>query len=216
MPTVTYKNQPAIEATKGNVPNSGTKHPYTIERLLWPEDVTWYLATKIFGSSLHVCSGMSGLCDVKLDMYAVADVTGDAARLPFADNAFDTVLCDPPYNGRFQWNHDMLNELHRVADERIIFQHWFSPVNRQRQFKKAHSFRLESLGAVAVEVEDSDVYFLKDLVAWMPRTYFGRMQIISVFDRQEVDENGQPMPFCECGEQMQLVRPGKIQCPHCG
>jgi len=34
----------------------------------------------------------------------------------------------------------------------------------------------------------------------------------------EFDENGFPMPMCEnCGEyQLQMVRPGKMQCPKCG
>lgn len=88
----------------------------------------------------------------------------DAARLPFADESWDTVLIDPPYNGVFQWNHDMLSELARVARQRIIFQHWFIPVNKNGQFKKKHAF------------------VLVELAAWQPRTYFGRAQMISVMD----------------------------------
>ena len=88
----------------------------------------------------------------------------NAAALPFDDSSFETVLCDPPYNGSFQWNHDLLCELSRVASKRIIFQHWFIPADSEGRWKKWHKFEL------------------RDLYVWQPRTYFGRGQLISVFD----------------------------------
>jgi hypothetical protein len=63
-----------------------------------------------------------------------------------------------------QWNHDLLCELSRVASKRIIFQHWFIPADHEGRWKKWHKFQL------------SDVF------VWQPRTYFGRGQLISVFD----------------------------------
>ena len=92
-------------------------------------------------------------------------VRADAARLPFADKSFPTTLCDPPYNGVFQWNHDLLSELARVTSQRIIFQHWFLPVDKVGRFKKDHEFALS------------------DLAVWQPKTYFGRVQVICVLDR---------------------------------
>ena len=168
MPTVSYKNQPAIHATRGAVPLAGTSIPYTVGAVLWPRQVEAWLSQRLLGCTLHVCSGKSRLGDCRLDLHdASADVQGDAARLPFADASFDTVLCDPPYNGVFQWNHDMLSELARVAGQRIIFQHWFLPIDRKGQFKKAHRFTLT------------------ELAAWQPRTYFGRAQLIAVMDVDE-------------------------------
>ena len=165
MATVTYQNQPAIHATRGTVPIAGTKIPYTVTAVLWPGQIEGWLSSRLIGRTLHACSGKSGLGDCRLDLHdPSADLQGDAARLPFSDAAFDTVLCDPPYNGVFQWNHDMLSELARVAGQRIIFQHWFMPIDRQGRFKKAHRFRLS------------------ELAAWQPRTYFGRAQLISVLD----------------------------------
>ena len=186
MPTVTYKHQPAIHKTRGSVPLAGTAHVYTVEKLLWPKDVEEYLQSKLVGKTLHICCGLSQLGDVRLDRYECgADVTADAARIPFWDNSFDTVLCDPPYNSKFQWMHDMLNELHRLARKRIIFQHWFSPVNKKGQFKKCHPFELREISTVVwAEIDDSDSFILNDISAWMPRTYFGRMQIISIFDKE--------------------------------
>lgn len=206
MATVTYKNQPAIEKTKGNVPLAGTEHVYTAETILWPDAVEAYIKERLIGYTLHVCPGKSMLGDVRMDLYEDGiDVRADAARLPVKDYSFDTVLIDPPYNGRFQWNHDMLNELHRVARERIIFQHWFSPVNKKGQFKKAHVWELQEGavvpqmalqylkenktlligvedGHVIVEEEDSDIFDLTALTYWQPRTYFGRVQLISILD----------------------------------
>jgi hypothetical protein len=164
--TVTYKNQPGIEATKGAVPLAGTSHLYTVKKVLWPEAVTEVISGLLIPKSLHVCCGKSPLGDVRADFDPAnnPDVVCDAAKLPFADESFESVLCDPPYNGKFQWNHDLLSELSRVSKKRIIFQHWFIPADPQGQWKKFHRFRL------------SDVY------VWQPRTYFGRVQVISVFD----------------------------------
>lgn len=167
MSTVTYKNQPAIHQTRGAIPLAGTSHLYTVNKLLWPKEVEEYLSTKLIGHTLHLCCGKSTLGDIRLDLYSKADVKADVARVPFCDQSFDTVLIDPPYNSKFQWMHDMLAELPRVAKQRIIFQHWFSPVDKLGQYKKNHKF------------------ILVELDAWMPKTYFGRMQIISIFDRVE-------------------------------
>lgn len=166
MATVTYKHQPGIEKTKGAVPLAGTRHLYTVKKVLWPEEVTEVLSSLLIADSLHVCAGLSSLGDVRFDRDPNnnPDVIGDAAKLPFTDCSFASVLCDPPYNGQFQWNHDLLRELSRVASMRIIFQHWFIPADPEGLWKKWHKFSL------------SQVY------VWQPRTYFGRVQAISVFD----------------------------------
>ena len=167
MPTVTYKNQPAIHATRGAVPLAGTSHLYRVHKVLWPSSVWGYIETLLLGTTLHVCSGKSHLGDVRLDLdpEVSPDLRGDAARLPFPDGAFSTVLCDPPYNGKFRWNHDLLAELSRIAASRIVFQHWYLVANAEGRYKKRHAFKLTELNV------------------WSPRTYFGRAQLVQVFDR---------------------------------
>jgi hypothetical protein len=166
MSTITYGAQPGISKTKGSIPLAGTSHVYTVSKLLWASAVTEFLETQLIEPTLHLCCGKSMLGSIRLDLYEKdVDIRADAARVPFATDSFNTVLIDPPYNGVFQWNHDMISEVGRIASKRFIFQHWFSPVNIHGRFKKDHSF------------------YLSGLYAWMPRTYFGRMQIISVFDR---------------------------------
>jgi hypothetical protein len=165
--TVTYKNQPAIHKTRGAIPLAGTSHLYTVKKVLWPESIEDFLDSLLVGRSLHICCGKSMLGDVRLDLdpNVNPDIIADAAKIPFADNSFETILCDPPYNGKMQWNHDLLSELARVAKLRIIFQHWFIPANKNGLYKKAQE-----------KFQMSQVY------VWQGQSYFGRAQIISVFD----------------------------------
>jgi len=166
--TVTYKNQPAIDKTNGTVPLAGTAYVYTVSKLLWPKEVEEFLKSKLLGTTLHICCGKSKLGNIKLDLYEpIIDIRADMARLPFSNMSFDTVLIDPPYNSKFQIMHDMLSELCRVSKQRIIFQHWFSPVDKYGRYKKDHNFELFGL------------------YNWMPKTYFGRINVISIFDRKE-------------------------------
>jgi hypothetical protein len=103
MSTVTYKNQPAIHKTRGSVPPEGTSHLYKVTKLLWPKEIEAYLNMLLVGKSLHVCCGKSQIGDIRLDLFEKdADVLGDASRLPFTDKSVDTILIDPPYNGKFQ------------------------------------------------------------------------------------------------------------------
>ena len=163
--TVSYHNQPAIHATRGTVPLAGTSHVYTVKKLLWPEEVETLLESLLIGQSLHLCCGKSLLGTKRLDLHEPGvDFQVDAAKTGLEDKSFDTVLCDPPYNGEMQWNHDLLTELARLASQRIIFQHWFLPADPDGLYKKANYFHL------------TNIY------VWQPRTYFGRARLISLFD----------------------------------
>jgi len=170
MPSVTYKNQPGIHATHGSVPLAGTRHVYTVKKVLWPEEVSNVIRDLLIPTSLHVCCGRSPLGDLRVDNDPDNEpdlLIDDAAHLPFDDESFESVLCDPPYNGKMQWNHDLLSELSRVASQRIIFQHWFIPADPDGLWKKW-----------------KDRFALSAAYVWQPRTYFGRAQVISVFDRR--------------------------------
>lgn len=169
MGTITYKNQNAAAlALKRGVPLEGTDHIYTVNKLLWPKKVHVFVESLLIGRSLHVCCGKSTIGNLKVDLFdETADVKADAAKMPINDKTFDTVLCDPPYNGKLQWNHDLLVELARIARKRIIFQHWFMPGNMKGFYKKDHSFKIS------------------ELYLWQPKTYFGRANVLSVFDKIE-------------------------------
>lgn len=172
MSTVTYKNQPAIHKTRGAVPLAGTSHLYTVSKVLWPKSIEDFLPNLFIGKTIHVCCGLSLLGDVRVDLdpNVKPDIICDAADMHsvVGDDQFDTVLCDPPYNGKFQWNHNLLSELSRIASERIIFQHWYIPANKNGLYKKAQ-----------------EKFHLTETYVWQGQTYFGRAQIISVFDRRQ-------------------------------
>jgi len=168
MSTVTYKNQPAIHKTRGSVPLAGNSHLYTVKKVLWPDSIQDFLSTLFIGKTLHVCCGKSLLGDVRLDLDIEnnPDVICDASKICFAENSFETTLTDPPYNGQFQWNHDVLSELARITSSRLIWQHWFIPANKDGLYKKAQ-----------------EKFHLTECYVWQGQAYFGRAQIISVFDR---------------------------------
>ena len=169
MTTITYKHQPAIGKTGGHVPLAGTKHLYTVSKVLWPKEIETFLATLFIGKTLHLCCGHSKLGDLRVDSDPLTqpDFLCEVEYIQdyFHDQSWDTVLCDPPYNGKFKWNHLLLSEIGRIARKRFIFQHWFIPANPDGTFKKWQ-----------------DRWHLTSVYVWQPRTYFGRAQLISVFD----------------------------------
>jgi hypothetical protein len=46
--TVTYKNQPAIDRTKGNVPLAGTSHIYRVKKRLWNDNIESVFARAVY------------------------------------------------------------------------------------------------------------------------------------------------------------------------
>ena len=175
MGTITYKNQPAINKTKGKVPLAGNSHIYTVNKRLWNDSIEDVLKKRFVGNTIHICCGKSQLGDVRVDLDEThkPDIICNANDLSefVKDNEFETVLCDPPYNGKFQWNHDMLKELSRVASERIIFQHWFIPANKDGYYKKSQN-----------------KFKLTELLCWQPKSYFGRVQMVSIFDKRKLND----------------------------
>lgn len=167
MGTITYKKQNAAHtALKQGVPLEGTDHIYTVNALLWPRKIQSFVETLLIGKTLHLCCGKSTIGDLRVDLFdETAELKKDASKTDLPDKSFDTVLCDPPYNGKLQWNHDLLVEIARLARKRIVFQHWFQPGDMKGFYKKDHTFKIAQL------------------YNWQPRTYFGRVNVLSVFDK---------------------------------
>ena len=66
---------------------------------VWEEEVSKWVKDRIKGKSLNVCCGTSMLGDVKIDLEPKLKGTlkGDMFDIQFADEFFDTVICDPPW-----------------------------------------------------------------------------------------------------------------------
>jgi len=83
-----------------------------------PEDVDRYLREKCDGHTLNLCSGESPLGDIQVDadIARKPDILADMNELPFSDEAFDTVLFDPPWKLEYFDRQDSFFEAVRVAD----------------------------------------------------------------------------------------------------
>lgn len=66
---------------------------------VWNKTVEDFVKTKCKGRVLNVCSGVSSIGDVKIDLDPKdkSILKGDMRNLPFDDNSFDTVVQDPPW-----------------------------------------------------------------------------------------------------------------------
>lgn len=70
----------------------------------FPQIVEHEIAKWIVSPCLHVCSGLSLLGDIRLDLHERADVKADMGLLPFKRGHFASVIWDPPYEGANLWN----------------------------------------------------------------------------------------------------------------
>jgi len=79
-----------------------------------------FLTSRRIGSTLNVCCGTDRTGDLRVDVdpKMSPEIVADVKHLPFRDQAFETVICDPPYSmfARFKWTGELL----RVAARRII------------------------------------------------------------------------------------------------
>jgi len=64
----------------------------------WDKKVNDFAKERVEGYSLNMCSGISPLGDVKLDLDPQNPKVGkaDMRNIPHPDNTFDTVISDPP------------------------------------------------------------------------------------------------------------------------
>lgn len=65
----------------------------------WSKELEVFFRKQNHGFSLHVCSGMSDIGQIRVDVdrNSKANIIADMFHLPFRREIFDTVICDPPY-----------------------------------------------------------------------------------------------------------------------
>lgn len=106
--------------SKGKAP--GSKHFY---RPVWSGG-KWdeFAHSRSSGSLLQVCCGASREGSVRADLdpeAPAANVRADMLRLPFANDSFDTVACDPPYGIPMPQRVHLQREIVRVARKLVLF-----------------------------------------------------------------------------------------------
>ena len=85
-----------------------------IEGFSWTSTIERFLCEIIEERPLlHVCSGKSDFGDVTVDKYTKAEYNADMIDLPFVNDSFACVFCDPP------WNNGMKKEVAKGMKEFI-------------------------------------------------------------------------------------------------
>ena len=70
-----------------------------IEAFAWTKSIDNFVREVVTERPiLNVCSGTVDFGDVKVDKYLPSDARADMVSLPFADDSFGAVFCDPPWD----------------------------------------------------------------------------------------------------------------------
>lgn len=106
--------------SKGSKP--GQKHFY---RRVWSAS-KWdeFVASRSEGTVAQVCTGGSQLGIARVDHDRSApgvSIVAEFQHLPFRDDSFDVVACDPPYDLHNPDRVKLQRELTRIARRRLLF-----------------------------------------------------------------------------------------------
>lgn len=111
------------------------------EAWVWPIQIEKKIERYIKGYSINICSGMSELGDVKVDIEPARPevIKADMNELPFPDNTFDTVISDPPWRILFFKRMKPFYEAVRICKPggRIIYNCIWRPVSKFIKLEKA-------------------------------------------------------------------------------
>lgn len=97
-----------------------------IESFTWTETIDKFVKSIVIERPLlNVCSGISDLGDIKVDNYMPSDVRADWCHLPFNDNEFAAVFCDPPWDASYKKDcANFCKEAQRVAPILYLMSPW--------------------------------------------------------------------------------------------
>jgi len=98
------------------------------------EDLRAWFSERAKGRTLHLCCGYTHFdfaINLDVDRQANLDVQADMFDLPFKDNTFDTIICDPPYrlaiHKRALWVREMFRVIKKKKGSRILLKTDFIP-----------------------------------------------------------------------------------------
>jgi len=110
---------------KTGIINISNKYPLITEKPKWTfsnnKTLRRWFQTRVNGLSLHLCYGrtrLDGCVNVDIVKTDAVDVVADMFHLPFRDNAFDTILSDPPYKLAYNKRPFFINEMTGVAKKK--------------------------------------------------------------------------------------------------
>jgi len=103
MGTILSLKRKKVKGSRSAKPKKINKNCQLQEAWVWPEKVENKIRSLLLGRSINICSGLSSLGDVKVDLEPRdPDVLkAEMENLPFDDETFDSVLSDPPWKTNF-------------------------------------------------------------------------------------------------------------------
>lgn len=108
---------------------------------VWDKTVNDFVRNKITGKSINICSGLSDVGDVKVDLEPKKEgiQKEDMNNLPFEDNSFDTVISDPPWKIKFFQRMKPFFECVRICKVggQIIYNSTWKPISKCVKLKEA-------------------------------------------------------------------------------
>ena len=97
-------------------------------------DLKKWFSERAYGRTLHLCCGLTHFdfaVNLDVDRKAKMDILADMFSLPFRNDAFDTIICDPPYrlaiHRRGPWSREMFRVIRKQKGSRILLKTDFIP-----------------------------------------------------------------------------------------
>ena len=108
---------------------------------VWDKKVNDFVKERIKGHSINICAGLSIVGDIKIDLDPKdrSVIKGDMINLPYGDNAFDTVISDPPWKIGFFQRMKPFFECVRICKlgGRIIYNCTWKPISKCVELEEA-------------------------------------------------------------------------------
>jgi ubiquinone/menaquinone biosynthesis C-methylase UbiE len=122
--------------------------------MVWEEEISEFVKSKIKGKSLNVPCGSSEIGDVRIDIDPNSKATevGDMNKINYPDNSFDTVISDPIWKLNYYKRPRQFFELVRVCKVGglIIFNATWIPTSKAVELKETYIRRSAQFGNVSV------------------------------------------------------------------
>jgi hypothetical protein len=145
------------------------KHTILQQSWVWPDFVTSFVKDRVVEPSLNVCSGVSKVCTVNLDLDPKdKDVLmGDMRCLPFPAGTFETVVSDVPWKISYYERFKPFFECVRVAKigGMIIYNATWIPSSTDTELQEVwvrqdNAFSTASIISIHKKVKDNPKYEL--------------------------------------------------------
>ena len=122
-------------------PNKIRNNCKLIRSWVWDKKVNDFVKERIKGHSLNMCSGLSDVGDIRMDLDPKKEGVkkSDMNEISYPDNTFDTVVSDPPWKIGFFQRMKPFFECVRVCKVggRIIYNCTWKPISQDIELEES-------------------------------------------------------------------------------